>query len=111
MNRGKIYYSRVATLKLEKCLFPSFLLLRSFTTTKGSDDEERVKKLRAMFGVVTTAGKPAGTPIVTIKNGTDVKKDGEEEKVIEEGEAAKKAWLESGYVEYMDNQRDKGWKS
>jgi hypothetical protein len=100
---------------LEKCLFPSFLLLRSFTTTKGSDDEERVKKLRAMFGV-TTAGKPVGTPIATIKNVTDVKKDGEEEKVIEEGEAAKgeaatKAWLESGYVEYMDNQRDKGWKS
>jgi hypothetical protein len=110
INRGKIYYSKVTTLKLERCFFPSFLLLRSYTTTKGSDDEERMKKIRALFGV-TTAGKPAGTPIVTIKNETDVKKDGEEEKVIDEGEAAKKAWLESGYVEYMDNQRDKGWKS
>lgn len=25
--------------------------------------------------------------------------------------AAERAWLDSGYIEYMDNQRDKGWKT
>ena len=31
--------------------------------------------------------------------------------VDEAAEAAAKAWEASGYVEYMDNQRTKGWKT
>ena len=35
------------------------------------------------------------------------------EKGTEESEVslAEQAWLDSGYIEYMDNQRDKGWKT
>lgn len=110
--RGKTRFLKM-TITLEKCIVPPFQLFRSFTTADIAA-EERAKKLRALFGA-TAAGKPTGMPISTITNVTDTKKDGEEGKVVvkdeEDGKAAERAWLESGYIEYMDNQRDKGWKS
>jgi hypothetical protein len=30
---------------------------------------------------------------------------------LDDKSAAERAWLDSGYIEYMDNQRDKGWKT
>lgn len=47
------------------------------------------------------------TPIVRGDKGTTDKAD----ITLDEKSPAERAWLDSGYIEYMDNQRDKGWKT
>jgi hypothetical protein len=45
-----------------------------------------------------------------LKENCDATTDNAEIK-LDDKSAAERAWLDSGYIEYMDNQRDKGWKT
>ena len=97
---------------------------RTFSTESGSTvSEERARKLKALFGVTsaTEGQKPLGMPIKGINSGFSGSADaavignaggiGKELGEGKEEESAEKAWLDSGYIEYMNNQKDKGWKS
>ena len=111
----------------------SFVKSVSFSTehdTKASLD--RATKLKALFGVTAanSGKKPTGVLIkettestevgnATIEghdamNNVAVKSASEVEKnacTTDSKDSAERTWLDSGYIEYMDNQRDKGWKS
>lgn len=108
----------------------SFLKSVSFSTehdTKASLD--RATKLKALFGVTAanSGKKPTGVLIKETTGGNEVEnatKDtmnnvavnntSEVEKnacTTDSKDSAERTWLDSGYIEYMDNQRDKGWKS
>lgn len=107
----------------------NIVALRSFvkstaTAATGVEiSDERKKKLLASFGISAhkSTGKPMGKPIQTLPQDSVEKEDivavadtiEKNRKKIEENEttAAEQAWLDSGYIEYMDNQRDKGWKT
>ena len=102
--------------------------------TKASLD--RAAKLKAHFGVTAanSGRKPTGVlinGIPLISETADTTVEGAEivNNVIANGtsevennangtsqtndskDSAERTWLDSGYIEYMDNQRDKGWKS
>ena len=96
------------------------------TDSTTSISEEKARKLKALFGVTaaTHGQKPSGMPIKAVTCITDFTKSdknqvqkvasvGSDKEVVREDkeESAEKAWLDSGYIEYMDNQRSKGWKS
>ena len=96
------------------------------TDSTTSISEEKARKLKALFGVTaaTHGQKPSGMPIKAVTCITDSTKSdknqvqkvasvGSDKEVVREDkeESAEKAWLDSGYIEYMDNQRSKGWKS
>lgn len=92
----------------------------SFSTESGSAiSEERARKLKALFGVTTATDglKPLGMPIkpTTPAAGTAGAAGNTDKGAVIAGkegeESAEKAWLDSGYIEYMNNQKDKGWKS
>ena len=96
------------------------------TNSTTSISEEKARKLKALFGVTeaTHGQKPSGVPIKAVTCITDSNESeknevqkvativSDEEKVKQDKEESpEKAWLDSGYIEYMDNQRSKGWKS
>ena len=112
---------------------PLNVRIASFSTEHDAKSSlERAAKLKALFGVTAanTGRKPTG---VLIKESTEVSKvtntaiSGAEvgKNIAEKGTSeveknacttdskgsAERTWLDSGYIEYMDNQRDKGWKS
>ena len=123
-----------------RSICPHFVSLFS-TDTGNTISEERARKLKALFGVTaaTNGQKPVGTPTTkstpssaSASAVTDIEGEGEQQRdttatataatataataaaiVLEKAakESAEKAWLDSGYIEYMDHQRDKGWKS
>ena len=121
-----------------RSICPHFVSLFS-TDTANAISEERARKLKALFGVTaaTNGQKPVGTPTtkstplsVSASAFTSIEDKGEQQRDITEAtttataataaaivlekaakESAEKAWLDSGYIEYMDHQRDKGWKS
>ena len=111
----------------------SFVKSVSFSTeydTKVSLD--RAAKLKALFGVTAanSGKKPTGVLIkettgnaevenatvevndamnnVAFNNTSEVEKNAS---TTDSKDSAERTWLDSGYIEYMDNQRDKGWKS
>lgn len=54
------------------------------------------------------------TPIVRGEKGLNENSDATTDKAdvtLDDKSPAERAWLDSGYIEYMDNQRDKGWKT
>ena len=80
--------------------------------------EERQRKLRALYGGAAAApsvGKPMGKPVAPSASGTTVPAAGADGKVPADGEAcavaAEDVWRDSGYIEYMENQRKEGWKT
>ena len=90
-----------STFHLQKCSFHH----RSPTLAEDKTNVEALRKWRE------EASKKASDD----EKSSSAKKDeghasiaGE---VDEAAEAAAKAWEASGYVEYMDNQRTKGWKT
>lgn len=92
----------------------------SRTSTGAEIIDEKKRKLLASFGVSTDMmkGKPTGKPIQMPPQNSGEQDDivavaDTLEKSTEESEVsvAEQAWLDSGYIEYMDNQRDKGWKT
>ena len=111
----------------------SFVKSVSFSTeydTKVSLD--RATKLKALFGVTAanSGKKPTGVLIKETTGSTEVGNEtiegndamrnvavnniSEVEKnacTTDSKDSAERTWLDSGYIEYMDNQRDKGWKS
>ena len=115
-----------------RSICPHFVSLFS-TDTGNAISEERARKLKALFGVTaaTNGQKPVGTPTTKSASAvTSIEDKGEQQRdtteatttataataaatVLEKAakETAEKAWLDSGYIEYMDHQRDKGWKS
>ena len=102
----------------------------SESDTKASRD--RAAKLKAHFGVTAanSGRKPTGvlikgSPLISeianatvegaeivnnvIANGTSEVENNAH--ANDSKYSAERTWLDSGYIEYMDNQRDKGWKS
>ena len=93
---------------------------------------DRATKLKALFGVTAanSGRKPTGvliketTEISEVANTTvkgaellntvaakDALKVEDKSNATDSKDSAERTWLDSGYIEYMDNQRDKGWKS
>ena len=62
-------------------------------------EEEKRKELLKRFGLDSKyIQPPTGKPIKSQNSGGDVDSDVD-------------AWNKSGYVDYMENQREKGWKT
>ena len=129
--------SKVGAAMIEICprrLFAAAVKLKYSHYARGFSNEtvshvseERARKLKALFGVTaaTDGQKPLGMPIKSVTRttlptaiankieGRGAVTDGADKGPLKEDEkeSAEKAWLESGYIEYMDHQRNKGWKS
>ena len=87
----------------------------SRSSSSSSDDIEaaRIKKLRALFGAPVMA-KPQGKPVEP--SSTEIEENGESYKSSaagydDEHVSAEDIWMDSGYIEYMENQRKEGWKT
>jgi len=90
---------------------PQIALSSSFSS---SDDTEtaRIKKLRALYGAASVMAKPQGKPVEP--SSTEIEENGESYKKSADGDehvSAEDIWLDSGYIEYMENQRKEGWKT
>jgi hypothetical protein len=131
----KLILERAASLRLRAKRRFSLSNVKIVPFSTGSDTKaslDRAAKLKAHFGVTAanTGRKPTGvlikgSPLISetanttlegaeivnnvIANGTS-----EVENIAQANDnkdSAERTWLDSGYIEYMDNQRDKGWKS
>ena len=91
-------------------------LVRSLSVN--SQNTDRIAKLRASYGVKPGYNAPSGTlllkkPYDNEEISSRCTEDTEEVKEVRNTtvDSDIKAWEESGYIDYMSHQREKGWKT
>jgi hypothetical protein len=131
----KLIVERAASIRLRANLRFSLANVNIVPFSTESDTKaslDRAAKLKAHFGVTAanSGRKPTGvlikgSPLISEAGNTTVEGAEIVNNVIANGtseiennvqandskDSAERTWLDSGYIEYMDNQRDKGWKS